>query len=377
MNLARANVVLAVLAAVLAVPTALHIHRDAASFGDHGTPPLLFDGFTADTVAVITLAQPKKDQPVSEQQPPQQQRVAYDQLQFQRTDKGFVLASGDLVGAPVSKERVESDVFAHLRAIRADRDSLVQANATPEQLAQYGLDEAQAFVVRVTDANVPPNVIAELLVGRDAGQGQAGTDAVRGVFVRKSDASDVVLYEFEKGWRRDVQQDLWLDKVLARVEPEKVRKLSIRNAATAGATWRFERGGGKASWQVVEPPRPVGAVRQTEVENLLQRLRWISVQDYRAPLQRAGNLAALGLAPPQLELELLIHEGDRERSLRLAVGNQLDGKNEYYLTTNESAFLMTWPAGFVAPLELDVPAMLFDPLPPDERAGEGPGGDGR
>lgn len=377
MNLARSNIVLAVLAAVLAVPTVLHLRRDAAAHGDHGALPLLFDGFTADTVAVITLAQPKKEQPTPEPANPQQPKFAYDQLQFQRTDKGFVLASGELAGAPVSKDRIENDVFAHLRAIRADRDLLVQSNATPEQLAQFGLDEAQAFVVRVTDASMPPNVIAELLVGRDAGQAQTGTDAVRGVFVRKSDSSDVVLYEFEKGWRRDVQQDLWLEKVLARVEPEKVRRLSLRNATTAGATWRFERAAGKAAWQVVEPPRPVGAVRQTEIENLLQRLRWISVQDYRTPLQRAGNPAALGLAPPQLEIELMIQEGDRERLLRLAVGNQLEGKNEYYLTTNESAFLMTWPSGFVVPFELDVQAVLFDPLPPDTRDGDGPGGDGR
>jgi len=378
MNLTRANTVLAVLAAVLAVPTFLQMQSDAAAGVADPTVPPLFDGFTADTVAVVTIALPKKEQPPPNPQNPQPPKVAYDQLQFQRTDKGFVLASGELLGAPVAKDRIESDVFAHLRAIRADRESLVQANATPEQLVQFGLDEAQAFVVRVTDGAVPPNVVAELLVGRDAGQGQTGTEAMRGVFVRKSDSTDVVLYELDKPWPRMVQQDLWLDKTLARLEPEKVVRFAIRNTASGAGTWTFTRDSGKASWQVVEPPSPVGAVRQIEVENLLQRLRWITVQDFRAPLARAGNPAALGLAPAKLEVAVTVKDGDRERVLQLAIGNQLDGKNEFYLTCNESPFLMTWPAGMVMPLEIDVAATIFDPRAPEgPGAGERKDGDGK
>jgi len=378
MNLVRANAVLAVLAAVLAVPTFLQLQSDAEQSVRGPTVPPLFDGFTADTVNVVAIALPKKEQPPPNPQNPQQPRVAYDQLQFQRTDKGFVLASGDLIGAPVAKDRLESDVFAHLRAIRADRDSLVQANATAEQLVQYGLDEAQAFVVRVTDGATPPNVVAELLVGRDAGQGQTGTDAMRGVFVRKSDSTDVVLYELDKPWPRIVQQDMWLDKTLARLEPEKVVRFTIRNAASGAGTWTFTRENGKASWQVVEPPSPVGAVRQIEVENLLQRLRWITVQDFRVALARAGNPAALGLAPAKLEVGVTVKEGDRERVLQLAIGNQVDGKNEYYLMCNESPFVMTWPAGMVTPMELDVAATMFDPRAPDAPgAGERKDGDGK
>jgi len=146
---------------------------------------------------------------------------------------------------------------------------------------------------------------------------------------------------------------------------DKSQRLTIRNTASAGATWQFARADGKASWRVVDAPFPVGAVRQTEVENVAQRLRWISAQDIRSPLARAGNPAGLGLAPAKLELEVVVKEGDRDRILKLAVGNQVEGKNEYYLTTNESPFLMTWPAGMVTPFELDVQATLFDPLPPD------------
>lgn len=364
MNLAQRNVLLAALAAALAIPTWMQLRRDAETFVDLASVPLLFDGFTADNVMYVTLAQPKKEPPPPDPNNPQAPKVAYDQLVFQRTDKGFVLAAGDLAGAPIAKDQLEQQVFTHLRSIRADRDVLVQPDATPEQLEQFGLDEKQAFVVRATDAT-QRNVVAELLVGRDAGQGQVGTEAVRGVFVRKSDSTDVVLYELDKGWMRSVQQDFWLDKVLARLEPDKVRKLSIRNPGTLGAFFTFARPDGKASWTAVEPPAGLGAVRQSEVENLVQRLRYVAAQDFRMATARAGNLAALGLAPPRIEIDLVVKDGDRDRMLKLAVGNAVDGKNEHYLMTNESAFVMTWPQATVAQFELDVPAQLFDPAAPD------------
>jgi hypothetical protein len=382
MNLAKRNAVLAVAAAVLAVPTYLQLRRDADTFVDPGSVPLLFDGFTADTVAMLTLASPKPEQPVAESGNPNAPKVVYDQLVLQRTEKGWALApvqGQELAGAPVSKDRVESDVFVHLRSIRSDREVLVQPNATPEQLEKYGLDEKHAFVIRATDRPqnplLAPTVIAELLVGKDAGANQTGTDAVRGVFVRKSDSTDVVLYELDRHWRRDVQQDQWLEKVIAKLEPDKVQRFTLRNTATGGQPVTFARLDGKASWQAVDAPAGVGAVRQTEVENLVQRLRWIAVQDFRLPLARAGNLAAMGLAPGKIEIDLVVKEADRDRELRLVVGNQVEGKNEHYLTTTDPQFpfVMTWPAGTVTPFEVDPKVQLFDPAPPDQPQDQGKG----
>ncbi|MBX3463019.1 MAG: DUF4340 domain-containing protein [Planctomycetes bacterium] len=366
MNLAKSNLFLVVAAGVLAVPTVLQWQREAEVFTDVSRIPLLFDGFTAENVGQVLLAQPKGEPPPAEPQHPDQKRpVAYDQLLLVRADKGFQLGalSGDRAGAPVLRDRVERDVFAHLRAIRADRETLVQPNATPEQLAAFGLDEGHAFLVRALDV-AGKNVVAELFVGRDAGAGQTGTEAVRGLFVRKVDSTDVVLYEPEQGnWRRDVDENQWLDRVLLRLEPDKVRRLSIRNTATGGATFAFVRPEGKASWQAVEAPPEVGAVRQGEVEALLQRLRFVAVQEFRLPLARATNLAQLGLQPPAIELELRLQEDGNERVVSFAVGGQVEGRNEYYLTSSESAFLMTWAAGSVTPFELDVRSQLFDPAP--------------
>ena len=198
---------------------------------------------------------------------------------------------------------------------------------------------------------------------RHFGKGQTGTEAVRGVYVRKSDSNNVVLYEPERGWMRSVQTEVWLDKVLAKLQLDKVNRFTLQNAAT-GQPVTFVRQDGKASWTAVEPPPGIGAVRQGEVEALLQRLRWIGAQDFRMPLQRA-NLVQLGLQPPQIRIELVVREGDRDRKLELGIGNRVDDKAEYYLTCNESAFLMTWPAGNVVPFEADGKA-LFDPAAPTD-----------
>ncbi len=371
MNLTRANLILLVTAAVLVVPTWLQLQRDGGAFTDIADIPLMFDGFTSDNVGTVLLAQPKADQPQPDptkvgQKPP----VAYDQLLLQRTDTGFQIAApqgNDLLGAPVNKDKVQADVFVHLGRIRSDKQTLVQPGASPEQLERYGLDEAHAFVIQVKDLG-NKNTVAELLVGKNSDEGQTGTEAIRGVYVRKGGSTDVVLYEFEqdiKLWRRDVDPANWVDKLLFRLEPTAVTYLSLRNTAGGSKPFVFVKKDGKASW--VAEPLPegpgyenLGAVRQTEVESVVQRLRYVAAQDFRLPMARAGNLTALGLGPAQIELQARWMEGDVERAVTLEIGNKLDGKNEYYLSCSLSQFLMTWPASLIAPLERD-PREFFDP----------------
>ena len=371
MNLAKSNVVLLVAVVALAVPTWLQLRSEAESFVDFARVPLLFDGFTADNVGFVAIGTPKKEQPPANPQTPNQKPpIQYDQISLQRTDKGWAIAPqglgqplNDLAGAPVSKDRVENDVFAHLGKIRVDRQALVQASATPEQLAEFGLDQEHATVMKVTD-KTGQQIIAELYIGRDAAGAQTGTEAVRGVFVRKADSTDVVLYEFDKMWRRDVAADQWLDKVLFKLEPDKATRLSLRNAATGDKTFTFTRTAGKSEWVAAETPEGRGAVRQAEVEGMLQRLRWVAAHEFRQPKQRAANLAQLGLQPPQIELEIAYRDGDNERTFKLEIGNKPDGKNEYYLTCSENAFLMTWAAGMVTPLEVNPAEAWFDPAAP-------------
>ncbi len=366
MNFRKTNLVLLVLAGALAVPVTLQLLSEAESFVDMSRIPLLFDGFTQDNVGSIAIGTPKKEQPAPNPQAPNQKpALQYDQVSLERTDKGWMLGRnmGDLAGAPASKEKVESDVFSHLRKIRKDREALVQANATPEQLRERGLDEEHATLIKVSD-RTNQGIVAELYVGNEAGDPNAGAEAVKGIFVRKSDSTDIVLYEYEKGWLRSTEADQWLDKVLLKLETDKVQRLSLRNASTGGKTFTFQKQPGKASWTCAEPPPDRGAVRQAEVEAFVQRLRWIAVQDFRLPIARAGNLAALGLLPPALELEITYKDGETEKTAKFAVGSKVDGKNEFYLTSSEAAFLMTWPAALVTSFEVNPAEAWLDPAAP-------------
>ena len=361
----KSNLVLGVACVALAVPTLLQLSADAETFVDVGRIPLMFDGFTADNVGSIILGDPRDEQP--EPQPDgRAQQVAYDQLALQLTDKGWTIGKPqgqvvELAGAPANKGLIEGGVFEHLRSIRNDPETLVQPGATDEQLAQYGLDDEHAFVVRCYD-RAGKTVVADLLVGKDASEWGQGSEAVAGVFVRQRGSNDVVLYEWQKPWRRSVTATEWLDRTLLRLEPDKVRKLTIQNGAGGGRAFTFERPPNQSRWQAVGAD-DLGAVRQGELEGLVQRLRYVAAQSYERPLSRAGNMQELGLFPPQVQLKVTVQRGGEAEEISLDVGARVPERNEHYLTCSESKFLMTWPASLVAQFELDVAQRLFDPKP--------------
>ncbi|MGC6489442.1 MAG: DUF4340 domain-containing protein [Planctomycetota bacterium] len=365
MSMNKSNVLLAIACAALAVPTYLQLSSEAETFVDVSRIPLMFDGFTADNVGSIVLGAPR-EQPAAPPAGEPQAAVAYDQLALTLTDKGWAIgkpaaAVVELAGAPVRKGKIEADVFEHLRSIRSDPDALVQPGATEEQLAEFGLDEQHAFVVRCVD-RTGKTVVADLLVGKDASEWGQGSEAVRGVFVRQRGSDDVVLYEWLKPWRRSVEPSEWLDRTLFRLEPDKVRALSIRNGVSGARTFVFRRPPNQMSW-VAEGAEDLGAVRQGELEGLVQRLRYVAAQSYERPLTRAGNMQALGLYPPQAVVKVEVADGSDTREIELQIGGRVEGRNEHYLTCTGSDFLLTWPASLVAQFELDVAQRLFDPKP--------------
>lgn len=369
MNMTRKNVLLAALACGLAIPTWVQLKAEAEVFVDLGDVPRMFEGFTTDNVGAVLLAQPQAEQAATEGT--EKLAIAYDQLLMVRTEAGWQVGQPErtsvrLAGAPVDASRLERDVFEHLRMIRNDPETLVQRNATPEQLAEYGLDEAHAFLVRAQDRS--GRVVAELLVGADAGRGLSGTEAVRGVFVREANRNDVVLYEWERPWRRDVDANLWVDKTLWQLEPERVRKLSIRNTATDGKQFVFERGANRASFEAVEGAEDLGALRQSEIEGLVQRLRYIAVDTYDMRLTNAGDMSTYGLFPrAAISIRLELAEGaggsGERRVVTLDIGADHAGSSGLYATSSESDFIFTLKRSLVAPLELDVAHRFFDPKP--------------
>src|SRR5262245_53184885 len=276
MNLNRQSLVLGAVAVVLAIPTMLTLHSERELFVDVAAVPHMFEGFTADSVAVLAFGSPKPAAaapivPPSATPDPKKPAVEYDQVNVARTEKGFVLSqlpkeSARLTGAPVSKDLLDNQVFKHLAEIRVDKQTLVQADASDEQLAQYGLDQPKAFVIKV--ANATGATLAELLVGNDASGGKYNASAVRGTFVRKGDSRDVVLYEQPPTLPplvRAVKAENWLDRILLKAPPDKVRKITLKNGATGGTSLEFAREPGKAAWTATNPPDGCGAVRQTEI----------------------------------------------------------------------------------------------------------------
>lgn len=371
MKMTTRNVLLAAIAGLLAVPTWLELRSDRETFVDLRAAPRMFAGFTEDNVGVVVLKTPKPEQP--DGVPGKPAAVLYDQLLLQRVDDAWRIGQPPnapvepLAGAPALQSQVELQVFQQLVQIRKDRETLVLADASDEQLAEYGLDEAHAMLVQVADKQ-GKHFVAELFVGAAAGAGRTGTDGVRGTYVRQKGSADVVLYEWTRPWKLSVDANQWLDRVLLRVDPDKVRAIAIRNTATGRKWFRFERGPQRASFVLVDGGDDLGAVRQAEVEGLVQRFRAFGVQSYARPLSRAGNMAELGLqrdVPVEIELEIAGPSGSDTTSWRLAIGNHVEDETEnaYYATCSGSPFLLKLPSSAVHPFELDVARRLFDPKP--------------
>jgi len=366
MNMTTRNAVLGVVCLVLAVPTFLQLNSEADTFVDLERIPLMFRGFTSENAGKILLAMPKAEQPAAAPNANEPKQIAYDQLLLQSIDGKWQVGvvpkqeSSEFAEAPVLQQRVENDVFHHLRMIRNDPTTFVQSNATDEQLAKYGLDDEHAYLVRVID-KTGQIVLAELLVGDDSSVGRSSEEAVRGTFVRKPGSNDVVLYEWQKPWRRDVMTDQWLDRALLRIEPDKVRKLTIKNSSTGGRTFVFARAPGKSKWECTQGGEELGAVRQAEIEGLTQRFRYLGVNSFEKRLSNAGDFQTLGLARPAIDLTLVVDEDGTEKEIRIAVGKQMEGRNIYYMTCSLAPFVMTWPSSNVTQFELDVARRLFDP----------------
>jgi hypothetical protein len=367
MNLIKANLLLLGAAAILAVPTWITVTGERELYVDVAAVPRMFEGFTADSVAQLVLGTPKAApttpppaNPANDGKPPP---VEHDTIAIARTEKGFVLQQvpqvQELTGAPVNKDLLDSQIWKHLADIRLDRQTLVQADATDAQLAEYGLDLPQAFVIQAK--NAAGAVIADLLIGKDAG-GKGSQSAVRGTFLRKADSRDVVLYEPSQQagmLARTIKPEMWLDRTVLKAPPDKIRKLAVRNLASNGQRIEFSKPEGKDRWIATNPPAGCGAVRQQEIETLSQRFAFVVAQDIKRQLSTA-NVKALGLEPAQMELVVTYVDGQEEKTVELAIGNKVDGKNEYYLRSSNSMFLLTWAAHYVSAFEKD-PKDWFDP----------------
>jgi hypothetical protein len=369
--LSKTNLILAGLAVGLGLPTFLVLHADANQFTNLDTVPKLFEGFTADNVGRVLVAMPKPGQEAPKPDAKGQKKpVERDILEFVRTDKGWVLGSPmgqppqPLQGAPVMAQRIEQELLKSLESIRYDKQTLIAKDASDEELAKRDLTEEKAYVIQAMD-KTGMQTVADLLVGRDASDPSMGAEMVRGVFARKSDSKDIVLYEVPM-FRRSIKADEWIDKKVWQIEASKAVRLKIRSPATNGEELVFEKKpGSDSTWTATKAPPETGALRQQKIEELLQRCQYVQAGEFRRPLQ-GTNLAELGLLPvPKVEVTITIKEkeGEAEKNYRFATGNPVQDKtNEVYFSAGDSPFLMTWQSYMVQPFEQN-PKDWFDPPP--------------
>ena len=366
MNLAKSNLILAGAAVVLAIPTTLTLLGEQELFADVAERARMFDGFTDATVAQIVLGVPKDPQPAPPPNAPpdQKQPIQYDQIVFQRTDKGFVLGQGmgELTGAPANPEMIDHHVFNQLRDIPGDVESLMIEGATEEQLAKYDLNAETAFLMQCVNRQGEP--LARLYVGRDSKRGSK--ESVNGIFVREADGTDIVLCENLTFWQRDIKPDLWVDKLILRQEQDEAKqftisRVAIRNSHTGDKPIVFTRPPGQGSWSVENPPADRGAPRQEEVERFMQTFNYLGLAQFIGPKQ-GKNLAGLGLYPGDLEIDLTYEQGGTEKTLRVVSGQPVEDKNENYILVDDSPFLATWANYQVDRFDRNFDD-LFDPAP--------------
>ncbi len=351
----KSNVILAIVALLLAIPTGLTVWSERAVFTDVAELQLLFPGFTRANVRGVGISSPVRDEngQIARDEKGEPKRSI---TQFVRTDRDWVIAEEPLKGAPVRDDRIFERVLQHVEAIRRDEEALVLSDGTPEQLARYGLSPEEAIEVRCVDAQ--GRMLAELMIGKDASAGRVGADVVRGFFVRARDSSDVVLYE-QNYWVLDTDPQQWCDRNPLRFAVDDALRVHVK--APKGEVV-FRRAGREApDWTMERGPDDVGAVRNAEVRALLQTIASFNVQDYQQRLPQDGSadtlLAEHGLIAPKIFAEVELADG---RKLRFDVGRQVPGKNEYWIRISSIEFLLTAGDWVVTRFDRD-PEQYFDP----------------
>lgn len=367
----KINLVLLLLAALLAVPTWLTVRAERARFTEIKDLPLLFDGFDQDAVAGFGIAKGWNDPGTD----PSQQRPI-EELQFRRGAGGrWVLANTELMGAPVRTDKVVDEVLEHLGRIRRDEKAVHRAKATPEELKQFGLTRDDGYLIVAFDAQ--NRMLADLVVGKEVSGGQWEGDRVRGRFVRARANESVLVYETDF-FAPSVVATEWLDQRIYQADLSKTVGFKLSNATSKEPVAFTKERPDLAEWQVAQAPPNTGAPRQGDLQTLVQKLSILDAARILAPLQpevlksKGLEPSKIGLDPPDCAVTYTLQGGE---TITLEVGRKLEDKPEAYARCNSSPFLFTVPDWMRSDLEVNV-STLFGP-PPDALREDKPPSDGK
>ncbi len=333
----RANLFLLILAVVLAVPTTLTIIDNQIIFEDYQEVPRLFDGFDPDNVVTIQVQQPRLDEKgmvIREDDG----GLATNALVMTRPSgqEHWVFGGNDpeMRGVRVRQDRVRDYVLQHIEAIRMDENSLVAEDVRQEDLKKYGLEDGNPKLTAIVCLDKVGKPLAQIFLGRDTKldrREQKGL--VRGYFVRRPDRSDVILYEAEF-WQVSTDKQQWVDRnIFYRFPTDQAVELALKN--NKGAVKFAKARADEIDWGMVEGPENQGAVRQAEVNALLQSLQLLDAPQFIRPLGQSvaveEDMKALGFDEPLIDLSVKLANGELKR---MRVGKKLPNQNFFYMLTS-------------------------------------------
>lgn len=298
----RTNLILAILAALLALPTWRTCAAKEYVAINVATLPVMFPGFNPDAVTRIRIAARKSEEDL--QKVPEEQRndvQGFDQLTFRRGPDGWVLENTALAGLQLEPGVVNRDILDHVAAIRVDKESVLTDSADEAYRKERHLDVEQSIqisceaVTAGADGKPQARPLAALRLGRAADQGKESEGAVSGYFVVRSDSEKhlkkVVLYEPNEIWRVSLRLSDWVKKKIHEFLPSEVESFHLQNIHGELAVRR--KPGSASSWVAIpeKSPKGVGPVRQGEIDQLVEAYRIIRADSFGTRAKIAADMS--------------------------------------------------------------------------------------
>jgi len=233
----RLDIILAVLALVLAVPCWLTIRSESVEdFIDPNAIPMLFPGFSAAPVMFIEIARRRSEEQIEAQNLTAEQQ--FEGIAFQRRgDSWFLVRDGKLNGLKMDTALIERDVLEHVLDLRLDRDTLVPRENVDEEFrrANHLTVETGMTIICLGQPrakNVRPPELAHLILGKTTKRGGAGAASIDGYYVcNPSHPREVVIYEpHSQRWNVSIRPSDWSDKLIHEFLMAEVDTFVISNA---------------------------------------------------------------------------------------------------------------------------------------------------
>ncbi len=356
----KTNGILAVVFAVLLVPVLMKYFGDKKVYLNLDQVPRLFEGFTPDNVGVIQISRP-----TPQATPGPDGKVPMESLQFQKSEGKWLIGSGRFQGLPAKETELMSRIFDPLKKIQISPTTLILEKANEEQLKAYGLDKKSAQRIICLDGS-GQSVLADLLVGREAGGKDLGAQATQGVYVRKADQKAILLYE--EPLSLDLDAQAWMDKSVMDIPEAEINAITLKNIK---GEISFERKQGKGFVVTKGKPKDAGKLKPFEVTGLIGRARTLYAADFVA-INDPKRWKDYQLDPPRIEVLMKTKDG-KEHGFR--IGKKVEGKQEYYAVVLKGRVIFTLKEWDVSPLEKD-PGSFFDPkaLSPKGKDKQAPAG---